>query len=66
MAKTPIKILEHTYFRDKIVPFEDANVSIMNHAFMYGSAVFEGIRAYYNKEDKALYLLHAKEHLERI
>lgn len=66
MAKTPIKILDYTYFRDKIVPFKEANVSIMNHAFMYGSAVFEGIRAYYNKEDKALYLLHAKEHLTRI
>lgn len=66
MAKTPIKILDHAYFRDKIVPFSEANVSIMTHAFMYGTAVFEGIRAYYNKEDKALYLLHAKEHLSRI
>ena len=66
MAKTPIKVLDYAYFRDKIVPFEEANVSIMNHAFMYGTAVFEGIRAYYNKEDKALYVLHVKEHLERI
>ena len=66
MAKTPIQILEYAYFRDKIVPFSEANISIMNHTFMYGTAVFEGIRAYYSKEDNCLYLLHAKEHLERI
>ena len=66
MAKTAIKILDYAYFRDKIVPFSEANISIMTHAFMYGSAVFEGIRAYFNKDDNAIYILHVKEHLERI
>ena len=28
----------------------DAKVSIMTHAFMYGTAVFEGVRAYWNEE----------------
>ena len=28
----------------------DAKVSIMTHAFMYGTATFEGIRAYWNAE----------------
>ena len=28
----------------------DAKVSIMTHAFMYGTATFEGIRAYWNEE----------------
>src|SRR3990172_932554 len=44
----------------------DAKVSIMTHAFLYGTAVFEGIRAYWNDEAGQLYLLKAREHFERI
>ena len=36
------------YFEGGFVPLRDAKVSIMTHAFMYGTAVFEGIRAYWN------------------
>ena len=44
----------------------DARVSIMTHAFMYGTAVFEGIRAYWNAEQGVLYGLKLREHMERI
>ena len=44
----------------------DAKVSIMTHAFMYGTATFEGIRAYWNEEQGALYGLKLREHVERI
>ena len=38
----------------------------MTHAFMYGTAVFEGIRAYWNAEQGQLYALKVREHMERI
>jgi hypothetical protein len=38
------------YFEGGFVPMRDAKVSIMTHAFMYGTATFEGIRAYWNDE----------------
>ena len=44
----------------------DAKVSIMTHAFMYGTATFEGIRAYWNEEQGRLYGLKLREHVERI
>ena len=44
----------------------DAKVSIMTHAFMYGTAVFEGVRAYWNEEQGTLYGLKIREHVERI
>jgi branched-chain amino acid aminotransferase len=44
----------------------DAKVSIMTHAFMYGTATFEGIRAYWNEEQGALHGLRIREHVERI
>ena len=54
------------YFEGEFVPLGQANVSIMTHAFMYGTAVFEGIRAYWNAEQGQLYALKVREHVERI
>ena len=54
------------YFRGEFVPLAEANVSILTHAFLYGTAVFEGIRAYWNPEQEQLYVLKARAHIERI
>jgi branched-chain amino acid aminotransferase len=53
-------------FEGRYCPLGEANVSIMTHAFMYGTAVFEGIRAYWNAEQGQLYALKVREHMERI
>jgi len=54
------------YFEGDWVPLKDAKVSIMTHAFMYGTATFEGIRAYWNAEQEKLYVLFVREHMARI
>jgi branched-chain amino acid aminotransferase len=54
------------YFEGDYVALKDAKVSIMTHAFMYGTATFEGIRAYWNAEQGTLYGLFIREHAERI
>ena len=54
------------YFEGAWVPMRDAKVSIMTHAFMYGTATFEGIRAYWNADQRTLYGLKLREHVERI
>ena len=54
------------YFEGDWVPMRDAKVSIMTHAFMYGTATFEGIRAYWNAEQGKLYGVRIREHVERI
>ena len=54
------------YFEGQHVPLRDAKVSIMTHAFMYGTATFEGIRGYWNAEQETLYVLFVREHLTRI
>jgi len=55
-----------TYFQGEYVPLGDAKVSVMTHAFMYGTAVFEGIRAYWNEDQGMLFGLKLREHMERI
>jgi branched-chain amino acid aminotransferase len=54
------------FFQGNIVPLEEANINIMNHSFMYGTAVFEGIRGYWNAEQEELYLFRLREHFERM
>src|SRR5712691_3900825 len=50
----------------EFVPVREAKVSVLTHAFNYGTGVFEGIRAYWNAEDEQLYALHLKEHYARL
>ncbi|MBS1957074.1 MAG: branched-chain amino acid transaminase [Cyanobacteria bacterium SZAS-4] len=50
----------------KYMPLAEANVNIMTHSFMYGTAVFEGIRGYWNSEHEQMYLFRLREHYERM
>jgi branched-chain amino acid aminotransferase len=52
------------YFEGGIVPFEEATLSIATHALNYGTAIFEGIRAYV-QDDGGMALLFAPEHYRR-
>ncbi len=54
------------YFRGKFVPLRDANINVMTHAFNYGTAVFEGIRAYWNADQEQLFALDLVAHYDRI
>ena len=54
------------FVEGKMVPIADAKISVMTHAFNYGTGVFEGIRAYWNPTHEQLYGLHLKEHFTRL
>ncbi len=54
------------YFEGQYVPMAEARVSILTHSFLYGTAVFEGIRAYWNTDQGQLYGLFIREHVERL
>lgn len=57
---------EYVFLNGKYVEADKAMIPVRTHAFLYGTAVFEGIRAYYNEEDKQLYIFRMKEHYERM
>ncbi len=54
------------FFHGKIVPFSEANVSVMTHALNYGTGCFEGIRGYWNEDEKQLLVFRLREHYERL
>jgi len=57
---------KYAFFQGQIVPIENAKVSIMTHAFNYGTGCFEGIRGYWNEQEEQLYVFRLKEHFERM
>lgn len=56
---------KHVFFEGKIVPFEEAKVSVATHAFNYGTGVFGGIRGYWNDEKKKIYIFRPYDHYRR-
>ena len=54
------------YFEGNYVPIEEAKISIMTHAFNYGTGLFEGIRGYYVPNEDNILVFRLKEHIDRI
>ncbi len=57
---------QFAFFGGKIVPIDEAKISIMTHGFNYGTGCFEGIRAYWNEQAEQLYVFRIREHYERM
>jgi len=54
------------WFQGRFQPLADARISVMTHGFLYGTGIFEGIRAYWNEEQGQLYGLRLREHFTRL
>jgi len=55
---------EFIWFDGRFVKWDEATVPIMTHALHYGTAVFEGIRAYASRNN--LYIFKLNEHMKRL
>ncbi|MFO7585855.1 MAG: branched-chain amino acid transaminase [Anaerolineales bacterium] len=56
----------HAYFEGKIVPFDDAKISIATHGLNYGTAAFGGLRGYWNEDRKQLLVFRPLDHYRRM
>lgn len=54
------------FFEGKIVSFEEAKISIATHALNYGTAVFGGLRAYWNEKQEKLFIFRPYDHYRRL
>jgi branched-chain amino acid aminotransferase len=56
----------YTFFNGEFVPSDDAKVNVRNNSFNYGTAIFEGIRGYWNIDHAQMYIIKMKEHYKRL
>jgi len=61
-----VDLSKHAFFEGKIVPLSEANISIATHGFLYGTAVFGGMRGYWNEEKKRLFVFRPYDHFRRL
>lgn len=57
---------DYAFFEGRVVPIEDAKVSVMTHALNYGTGVFGGLRGYWNDEQEQLYVFRPMDHFVRV
>lgn len=57
---------KYVFFEGKIVPFEDAKISVATHALHYGTGVFGGLRGYWNQNKEKLYIFRPYDHYHRL
>ena len=57
---------KYAYFKGEIVPYSQAKVGVLTHGFNYGTAVFAGLRAYWNEEQEQLYVFRPIDHFQRL
>lgn len=56
---------KYVFFNGKIVTYEEAKVGVLTHALNYGTAVFGGIRGYWNDSEKELFIFRPDDHYRR-
>lgn len=47
------------------MPYADAKIGVMTHSLNYGTAVFAGVRGYWNEEKEELYVFRPLDHFRR-
>ena len=58
-----VVISKYIWFDGKLLTHDKAKVPVTSHAIHYGTSIFEGIRAYKNKEN--LFIFRLNEHVKR-
>lgn len=54
------------WFNGAVVPWEEAKVHISSATATRGANVFEGVRAYWNADERELYIFRNDEHMTRL
>jgi branched-chain amino acid aminotransferase len=60
-----VDLPKNAYFQGKIVPYSEAKVGVATHALNYGTAVFGGLRGYWNEERERIFVFRPLDHYRR-
>jgi branched-chain amino acid aminotransferase len=56
---------QFAFFEGRIVPIQEAQVSVLTHALHYGTACFGGIRGYWNDDLEQMFVFRILDHYRR-
>ncbi len=61
----PVALPNFVFFRGRVVPYSEVKFGVLTHALNYGTAVFGGLRAYWNDDEKQLFVFRPQDHFRR-
>lgn len=56
---------QKVFLDGRIIPYTEARVGVMTHGLNYGTAIFGGIRGYWNAEESELFVFRPLDHFTR-
>jgi branched-chain amino acid aminotransferase len=54
------------FFKDRVIPYAEAQVGLLTHTLNYGTGVFAGVRGYWNKDEPNLLVFRLDDHMRRL
>jgi len=60
-----VSLPNFVYHNGRIVPYSEVKFGVLTHALNYGTAVFGGLRAYWNEDEKQLFVFRPHDHFRR-
>jgi len=60
-----VSLPNFVFYRGRVVPYSDVKFGVLTHAMNYGTAVFGGLRAYWNDDEKQLFVFRPRDHFRR-
>ena len=65
LATTVAPLPAWAFLDGKILPYAEASIGLLTHALHYGTGLFAGVRAYWNDEEKQLFVFRPEDHFRR-
>lgn len=53
------------FYKDRVLPYSQVKFGVLTHCMNYGTAVFGGLRAYWNDDEKQLFVFRPTDHFRR-
>jgi len=60
-----VSLPSFVFYNGRVVPYSDVKFGVLTHALNYGTAVFGGLRAYWNEDEKQLFIFRPNDHFRR-
>ncbi len=65
LATRTVRLPTWAFLDGEIIPYAEARFGLFTHALHYGTGLFAGVRAYWNDEERQLFVFRPEDHFRR-
>jgi len=65
LASKPTRVPNWAYLDGEVIPYAQARFGLFTHALHYGTGLFAGVRAFWNEDERQLFVFRPEDHFRR-